>query len=29
MLPTDWIAVAAAAAYFLSWIVSYVTTASN
>jgi len=29
MLSTDWIAVAAAAAYFLSWILTYVTTASN
>jgi hypothetical protein len=29
MLSTDWIAVAAAAAYFLTWILSYVTTPSN
>ena len=29
MLSTDWIAVAAAAAYFLTWILTYVTTASN
>jgi len=26
MLPTDWVAVALAGAYFLSWIVAYVTT---
>jgi hypothetical protein len=29
MLSTDWIAVAAAAAYFLTWVLSYVTTPSN
>lgn len=29
VLTTDWIAVAAAAAYFLSWLLTYLTTASN
>ena len=28
VLPTDWIAVGLAAAYFLSWILAYVTTPS-
>jgi hypothetical protein len=27
--PTDWLALGAAAAYFLSWVLTYVTTASN
>jgi len=29
MLPTDWVAIALAGAYFLSWIVAYVTTPST
>ena len=29
VLPTDWIAVALAGAYFLSWILAYVTTPST
>ncbi len=29
MLQTDWIGVGAAAAYFLSWVLTYVNTASN
>jgi hypothetical protein len=29
VLPMDWIAVGLAAAYFLSWVLSYATTATN
>ena len=29
MLQTDWLALGAAAAYFLSWVLTYVSTASN
>ncbi len=29
VLPTDWIAMGIAAAYFLSWVLSYVAAASN
>jgi len=29
VLPTDWVAIALAGAYFLSWIVAYVTTPST
>jgi hypothetical protein len=29
VLATDWVAMAAAAAYFLSWVLTYVTSASN
>jgi hypothetical protein len=29
VLQTDWLAVGAAAAYFLSWVLAYVSTASN
>jgi hypothetical protein len=29
VLPTDWFAVGLAAAYFLSWILAYVTTPTN
>jgi hypothetical protein len=29
VLPTDWIAIGLAAAYFLSWLLSYMTAASN
>jgi hypothetical protein len=29
MLQTDWLAVGAAAAYFLSWVLTYVSTATN
>ncbi len=29
VLPSDWIAMGVAAAYFLSWVLTYVTTATN
>jgi len=29
VLPADWIAMGLAAAYFLSWVLTYVTTATN
>jgi hypothetical protein len=29
VLPTDWIALGAAAVYFLSWILAYVTASTN